>query len=178
MFLHRGLVFTHEAVWDWERKLTPFLYETLRKRRYGIVGKSWYVDETCLRVDGRWQHHYRAIDRDGNLSDVRLSDTRNLTAPETFFRTASWVTMMPRANSNSSTSRWRRQKWKYSQTPWLMISAGNWWCVYGLGGAAMFTADPRMVYRCEENTLPTRGAAVRGPVCHVALRLYRGVRWS
>jgi putative transposase len=88
MFLHRGLVFTHEAVWDWERKLTPFLYETLRKRRYSIVGKSWYVDETYMRVDGRWQHHYRAIDRDDNLSDVRLSDTGNLTAPETFFRSA------------------------------------------------------------------------------------------
>jgi putative transposase len=88
MFLQRGIVFTHEAVQAWERKLTPFLLETLRKRRYGTVGKSWYVDEIYVRVDGRWQYLYRAIDRDGHLIDVRLSDTRDLTAAETFCRFA------------------------------------------------------------------------------------------
>jgi putative transposase len=46
MFLQRGLVFTHEAVRDLERKLAPLLSETLRRRRHGTVGASWYVDET------------------------------------------------------------------------------------------------------------------------------------
>jgi putative transposase len=45
MFLQRGMVFTHEAVRDWERKLAPLLSKALRKRRYGTVGASWYVDE-------------------------------------------------------------------------------------------------------------------------------------
>jgi putative transposase len=88
MFLHRGIVFTHEAVRDWERKLAPLLSETLRKRRYGTVGVSWYVDETYVRVEGQWQYLYRAIDRDGNLVDVRLSGTRDLVAAEAFFRAA------------------------------------------------------------------------------------------
>ena len=88
MFLQRGLVFTHEAVRDWERKLAPLLSETLRRRRHGTVGASWYVDETYVRVDGRWQYLYRAIDRDGNLVDVCLSDTRDLAAAEAFFRAA------------------------------------------------------------------------------------------
>jgi len=88
MFLQRGIVFTREAARAWERKLTPFLLETLRKRRYGTVGKNWYVDETYVRVDGRWQYLYRAVDRAGHLIDVRLSDTRDLTAAETFFRSA------------------------------------------------------------------------------------------
>ena len=35
MFLHRGIVFTHEAVRDWERKLAPVLSKTLWKRRCG-----------------------------------------------------------------------------------------------------------------------------------------------
>jgi transposase-like protein len=39
-------VFTHEAVRAWESRLTPHLTEALRKRRYGKVGNSWYVDET------------------------------------------------------------------------------------------------------------------------------------
>jgi putative transposase len=92
MFLQRGIVFTHEAVRDWERKLAPLLGETLRKRRYGTVGASWYVDETYVRVDGRWQYLYRVIDRDRNLVDVRLSDTRDLAAAEAFFRSAWAVT--------------------------------------------------------------------------------------
>jgi putative transposase len=90
MFLQRGMVFTHEAVRDWERKLAPLLSETLGKRRYSTVGASWYVDETYVRVGGRWQYLYRAIDRDGHLVDVRLSATRDLAAAEAFFR-AAWT---------------------------------------------------------------------------------------
>ena len=48
MFLIRGLVFSYEAVRDWEAKLTPALAENLRRRRKGKVGRSWYVDETAL----------------------------------------------------------------------------------------------------------------------------------
>jgi putative transposase len=50
MFLQRGLVFTRKAVRDWEAKLAPLLSETLRKRRHGAVGNSWYADETYIRV--------------------------------------------------------------------------------------------------------------------------------
>ena len=46
MFLIRGLVFTHEAVRDWEAKLAPLLAEGLRKRRAGKAGRCWHVDET------------------------------------------------------------------------------------------------------------------------------------
>jgi putative transposase len=41
-----------------------------------------------VRVQRRWQYLYRAIDRDGNLVDVRLSNTRDLAAAEAFFRSA------------------------------------------------------------------------------------------
>ncbi len=92
MFLQRGLIFTHEAVREWERKLAPLLRETLRKRRYRAVGKSWYVDETYVKVQGQWQYRYRAIDRDGHVVDVRLSATRDLAAAEAFFRSARAVT--------------------------------------------------------------------------------------
>jgi putative transposase len=92
MFLQRGLIFTHEAVREWEAKLAPLLGEALRRRRQGTVGQSWYVDETYVRVQGQWQYLYRAIDRDGHLVDVRLSATRDLTAAEAFFRSAWTVT--------------------------------------------------------------------------------------
>src|SRR5207302_10938282 len=62
MFLIRGIVFSHEAVRDWEAKLTPALAEELRRRRHRRVGRSWYVDETYIKVHGHWRYLYRAID--------------------------------------------------------------------------------------------------------------------
>ena len=49
MVLIRGLGFSYEAVRDWEAKLTPALAESLRRRRRGKVGRSWFVDETYLK---------------------------------------------------------------------------------------------------------------------------------
>jgi putative transposase len=92
MFLERGLVFTHEAVREWETQLAPLLSETLRKQRRGRIGPSWYVDETYIKVKGRWTYLYRAIDRDGNLVDVLLSEKRDRPAAEAFFRSARTVT--------------------------------------------------------------------------------------
>jgi putative transposase len=77
---------------DWEAKLTPALAEDLRRRRTGKVGRSWYVDETYIRVHGDWKYLYRAIDRDGALVDVMLSEHRNLAAAKRFFRSAKAAT--------------------------------------------------------------------------------------
>jgi putative transposase len=93
MFLIRGIVFSYEAVRDWEAKLTPALADSLRRRqRRGKVGRSWYVDETYVKVQGRWCYLYRAIDTSGTLVDVRLSETRDMAAARAFFRSAKSVT--------------------------------------------------------------------------------------
>ena len=92
MFLTRGFVFSYETVRDWEAKLTPALAENLRRRRKGKVGRSWYIDETYIRVGGRWRHLYGAIYRDGALVDVMLSEHRDLAAAKAFFRSAKTVT--------------------------------------------------------------------------------------
>ena len=92
MFLVRGMVFCHETVRAWEAKLTPALAEELRRRRRGKAGRSWYVDETYLKVDGRWCYLYRAIDRSGTLIDVMFSEHRDMAAAKAFFRSAKAVT--------------------------------------------------------------------------------------
>lgn len=91
-FLVRGLVFTHEAVREWEAQLAPVLRETFRKHRRGRIGGSWSVAETFFKVKGRVVYLYQAIDRDGSLVDVLLREKRDKAAAETFFRSARTVT--------------------------------------------------------------------------------------
>ena len=92
MFLIRGIVFSHEAVRDWEAKLTPALAEGLRRRRRGKVGKNWHVDETYIKVHRQWRNLYRAVDRDGALVDVMFSEHRDIAAAKAFFVSAKTVT--------------------------------------------------------------------------------------
>jgi len=95
MVLQRGIVFSYEAVRDWEAKLAPILAEELRRRRHGRGGprsRHWHVDETYLRVRGRWCYLYRAIDRNGDLVDTMLSEHRDMAAAQAFFRSAKSVT--------------------------------------------------------------------------------------
>jgi transposase-like protein len=88
MFLERGFTFTHEAVREWEARFAPLIIDRLRTRRRGQAGSSWYVDETYIKVHGKWCYLYRAIDRDGNLVDSCLSETRDMTAAKRFFQQA------------------------------------------------------------------------------------------
>jgi len=60
MFLVRGLPFTHEAVREWEARFAPLIADRLRAKRRGKAGPSWYLDETYLKVKGRWCYLYRS----------------------------------------------------------------------------------------------------------------------
>jgi transposase-like protein len=101
MFLPSGFEFTHETVGDWEETGRSVLLRSwlkhIRRKRKGRVGRRWYVDETCLKVKGKWCYLYRAIDRDGNLIDSMLSPMRDMDAAQRFFRSAqSMVNIAPR----------------------------------------------------------------------------------
>lgn len=54
MVLARGVVFTHEAVREWEARVAPLLADQVRATRQGQAGRSWYVDEPYVKVNGRW----------------------------------------------------------------------------------------------------------------------------
>jgi len=92
MFLERGIVFTHETVRLWEEPFAPMLTEKLRRRRKGLVGESWYVDETYIKVKSKWCYLYCAIDKTGELVDCRFSEKRDMDAAKAFFREALAVT--------------------------------------------------------------------------------------
>ena len=88
MFLARGFSFTHEAIRDWEARFAPLIIDQLRVKRQGKAGKSWYVDETYVKVHRKWCYLYRAIDHEGSLVDSMVSEKRNMEAAQLFFKQA------------------------------------------------------------------------------------------
>ena len=95
LFLERGLQFSHEIIRQWEKKFAPLIIDTLRKKRRGKCGSSWYVDETYVKVSGKWCYLYRAIDKEGHLVDCRLSEKRDFKAAEEFFKSALEIAETP-----------------------------------------------------------------------------------
>ncbi len=62
-----------------------------RKRIRPHLGRSdgsWRVDETYIRVKGRWMYLYRAVDGRGATIDFLLSAARDAAAAKRFFRKA------------------------------------------------------------------------------------------
>ncbi len=86
LLLQRGFVVSYETIRTWEFRFAPLVSSNLRTRRRGYAGRSWYLDETYVKVGGRWCYLYRAIDRDGTLLDSMLSEKRDKYAARRFLR--------------------------------------------------------------------------------------------
>jgi transposase-like protein len=83
----RGLEADHTTIWRWVQRYGPELERRLR-RHLKPTNKSWRVDETYIRVKGRWCYLYRAIDSAGATIDFLLSAKRDADAAKRLFRKA------------------------------------------------------------------------------------------
>ena len=86
LLLQRGFEVSHETIRAWEVRFAPLLADRRRAKRRGHAGSSWYLDETYVKVTGRWCSLYRAIDREGMLLDSMLSAHRDKHAARRFLR--------------------------------------------------------------------------------------------
>ena len=66
------------------QRFTPLLAEAARPCRHR-VGDRWQVDETYVKIAGRWRYVYRAIDQFGQVIDVFVSPRRDGIAARRFF---------------------------------------------------------------------------------------------
>jgi transposase-like protein len=83
----RGITVDRTTVHRWVRRYLPLFLEAARPHRRPVSAK-WRVDETYLRLGGRWVYAYRAIDEAGQVVDVYVSQRRNAAAARAFFQRA------------------------------------------------------------------------------------------
>jgi transposase-like protein len=69
------------------QRFTPLLAAAAVPRRHA-VGDCWFVDETYVKVAGKWRYVYRAVDQYGQIIDVYVSARRDTRAARGFFASA------------------------------------------------------------------------------------------
>jgi transposase, IS6 family len=79
LLAERGVEVDHVTVYRWVLQFTPLLADAARPCRH-LVWDRWFVDETYVKVAGRWRYVYRAIDQFGQVIDVFGSAHRDAKA--------------------------------------------------------------------------------------------------
>jgi len=87
MMGERGVAVAHSTLNRWVIKYAPEVEKQFR-RRQRPVGWSWRLDESYVRIKGKWAYLYRAIDKDGLTIDFLLTPTRDQDAAEAFLHKA------------------------------------------------------------------------------------------
>jgi IS6 family transposase len=82
-----GITVDRSTVYRWVVKFGPELTKRTEKHlRRASVG--WHVDETYVRVGGKWRYLWRAVDANGQTVDVRLTARRDAKAAKAFLNKA------------------------------------------------------------------------------------------
>src|ERR1700757_3354299 len=87
LLAERGVHADHVTVWRWVQRYAPEVNRRLRSR-LNSTNDSWRVDETYIRVKGKWVYLYRAVDSSGATIDFLLSAKRDAAAVERFLTKA------------------------------------------------------------------------------------------
>jgi putative transposase len=84
IFAERNIHFDHSTLNRWVIKYSPQLEANFRTRKRKVVD-SWRMDETCIKIKGKWIYYYRAVEKYGAIVDFHLSKTLNESAARAFF---------------------------------------------------------------------------------------------
>lgn len=79
----RGVEVDHATIQRWVFKFSPVIERRLRKQKKQ-VGLRWRMDETYIKVKGKWCYLYRAVDKEGNTVDFLLTRRRQRMSAQSF----------------------------------------------------------------------------------------------
>src|SRR5215472_1736659 len=83
LLAERGITVSYETIRRWCRKFGPHYARRLKKKQ-GRLGDTWYLDELFVRINGRQQYLWRAVDQDGDVINILLQPRRDQRAAERF----------------------------------------------------------------------------------------------
>jgi transposase-like protein len=87
LMAERGLSVDHTTVWRWVQAYAAEIRRRLQGQlKYKLA--TWFMDETYVRVAGRWMYLFRAVDNRGQTIDFYLSETRDREAAKLFLQAA------------------------------------------------------------------------------------------
>jgi transposase-like protein len=87
IFAERNIHFDHSTLNRWVLKYSPPLEANFRTRKRKVAD-SWRMDETYIKIKGKWVYSYRAVDKHGAIVDFYLSETPDELAASVFFNKA------------------------------------------------------------------------------------------
>ena len=87
MMSERGVAVDPSTIFRWVQRYAPEIEKRIRPYQ-GPRSGSWRVDETYVRVGGKWKYLFRAVDKRGRLIAFMRSDRRNTNAAYRFLRKA------------------------------------------------------------------------------------------
>ena len=85
LLAQRGVEVSYETIRRWCLKFAPS-YAANGKRRQPRLGDIWHLDEVFVRISGRQQYLWRAVDQDGDVIDILVQARRDQRAAKRFLR--------------------------------------------------------------------------------------------
>jgi transposase-like protein len=87
MMAERHIDVAHTTIMRWVQRSMPE-FEKRWQRYARSVGTSWRIDETYIKLKGKWVYLYRGVDKEGQTIDFFLSERRDITAAKRFLQQA------------------------------------------------------------------------------------------
>jgi transposase-like protein len=81
MMQERGVSVDHSTLNRWVLKYAPEVEKQFR-RHQRQAGRSWRLDETYVKIKGKWAYLYRAVDKVGHTIDFLLTPRSDETLPK------------------------------------------------------------------------------------------------
>jgi putative transposase len=85
LLAQRGIEVSRESIRLWCNKFGPVYARRLRHAHRGY-GDTFFIDEVFVKIQGKQQYLWRAVDQDGDVIDVFLQGRRDAKAAKRFFR--------------------------------------------------------------------------------------------